>query len=220
MIDRCTLADPRQRPTAKQIVQLLERSGEGTPQKAQARPLRSASNHSLGSAPCAPHNLQARCSQHAWPALAEAPPGPSQTLPTPLGCRRHAALCCALPAWQPGATSCPSRQARGRRQPGPLSQRVADVPFHCRRLVTFRPAAQADEPPPPPRAQVSFLVPNSSEEGDDSGDGQQHLLSNDAEELEEAAERAATQRPPPAPPQATLRLEDLPPLDEEDTLFK
>lgn len=62
-------------------------------------------------------------------------------------------------------------------------------------------------------------MPNSSEEGGDSGNGA-HLLSNDAEELEEAAERAATQGPPPAPPQATLRLEDLPPLDEEDTLFK
>lgn len=122
LIDKCTLADPKQRPTAKQIVQLLEKSGEGTPQQAQARGavLRTAS----------------------------------------------------LAAWR-------------------------------------------DKLP----QQVSFLVPNSSEEGGDSGNGA-HLLSNDAEELEEAAERAATQGPPPAPPQATLRLEDLPPLDEEDTLFK
>ncbi|KAL4431266.1 hypothetical protein ABPG75_006522 [Micractinium tetrahymenae] len=124
LIDRCTLADPKQRPTAKQIVQMLEKSGEGTPQQAQARGavLRTAS----------------------------------------------------LAAWR-------------------------------------------DKLP----QQVSFLVPNSSdEEGAGSGNGHDFLLSNDAEELADAAERAATQGPPPAPPQATLRLEDLPALDEGDTLFK
>ncbi|KAL4419259.1 hypothetical protein ABPG77_001197 [Micractinium sp. CCAP 211/92] len=140
LIDKCTLADPRQRPTAKQIVQLLEKSGEGTPQQAQAR----------------------------------------------------------------GA-----------------------VLRHCQPGGLARQAAPAGKPPPampcpgfPAALWVSFLVPGSSDEEEDHGGNGVHLLTNDAEELEEAAERAATQGPPPAPPQATLRLEDLPPLSEEDTLFK
>lgn len=87
-----------------------------------------------------------------------------------------------------------------------------------KRGATLRAASLAEWRDQLPQ-QVSKFMPGSPSAQAEVGTSTWRTeLTNDAEELEAAAERAE-HGPPPAPPQATLRLEDMPPLSDADRIF-
>ena len=106
LIDRCTLMEPSQRPSAKEIVQILEGAPTGTPSRAEVSG--QARWAAVVLVLCAElYGLQAAaglCTAFSCSALQSVHP-----------CRPAAPLC-APPAWAPGEMCCHSRYVGGHTQ--------------------------------------------------------------------------------------------------------